>query len=58
MLGRRDPQGDLFRPDGVLRGHVGEDSFYGFLAQHGGEWFSDDSFSAERRVGSVRGGRK
>ena len=54
MLGRRDPQGDLFRPDNVLRGHVGEDSFYGLLAQHGGEWFSDDSFGAIYRDGVGR----
>lgn len=54
MLGRRDPQGDLFRPDNVLRGHVGEDSFYGLLAQHGGEWFSDESFSAIYRDGVGR----
>ena len=49
MLGRRDPQGDLFRADNVLRGYVGEDSFYGLLAQHAAGWFSDDSFGAEEQ---------
>ena len=53
-LGRRDAQGDLFRPDNVLRGHVGEDSFYGLLAQHGGEWYSDDSFSTIYHAGVGR----
>lgn len=44
MLGRRSPQGELFRPDHTLRDHVGEDSFYGLLARHGSEWFQDDDF--------------
>ena len=38
----------------MLRGHVGEDSFYGLLAQHGGEWFCDDSFSAIYKDGLGR----
>ena len=46
MLGRREPQRDLFRPDNMLGRHVGEDSFYGLLACHGAQWFADDSFSA------------
>jgi hypothetical protein len=45
MLGRRSPQGALFRPDHTLRDHVGERSLYGLLAQHGAEWFSDETFA-------------
>ena len=44
MLGRRAPQGELFRPDHTLRDHVGEDSFYGLLARRGSEWFPDEDF--------------
>ncbi len=44
MLGHRSPQGDLFRPDHVLRDHVGEESFYGMLARRGPEWFRDEDF--------------
>ena len=50
MLGRRKPQRDLFRPDNLLSDYVGEHSLYGLLAQHGAEWFSDDSFSSLRAV--------
>ena len=46
MLGRRSPQGGLFRPDHTLREHVGERSFYGLLAKHGAEWFRDEDFAA------------
>jgi IS5 family transposase len=46
MLGHRSPQGDLFRPDHVLRDHVGEESFYGMLARRGPEWFRDEDFAA------------
>ena len=45
MLGRRLPQGGLFRPDHVLRDHVGEESFYGLLARRGPEWFRDEDFA-------------
>jgi hypothetical protein len=44
MLGRRAPQGELFRPDHTLRDHVGEETFYGLLARHGAEWFRDEDF--------------
>ena len=44
MLGRRAPQGELFRPDHTLRRHVGDETFYGLLARHGSEWFCDDDF--------------
>jgi len=46
MLGRREPQGDFFRPDHVFRDHVGEETFYGLLARHGAEWFCDEDFVA------------
>jgi hypothetical protein len=46
MLGRRDTQGDFFRPDHAFRDHVGEESFYGLLALRGAEWFSDEDFVA------------
>lgn len=43
-MGRRAPQGELFRPDHTLRDHVGDDTFYGLLARHGTEWFRDEDF--------------
>ena len=46
MLGRREPQGDLFRPDHAFRDHIGEETFYGLLARHGAEWFRDEDFVA------------
>ncbi len=46
MLGRREPQGDLFRPDHAFRDHVGEETFYGLLARRGAEWFRDEDFVA------------
>jgi hypothetical protein len=46
MLGRQSPQGALFRPDHGLRGHVGEGSFYGLLAEQGRTWFRDEDFAA------------
>jgi len=45
MLGRRSPQRELFRPDHTWREHVGEQSFYGLLAQRGAEWFRDADFA-------------
>jgi hypothetical protein len=44
MLGRRSPQGELFRPDHTLREHVGEGTFYGLLCWEGGRWFRDEDF--------------
>ena len=46
MLGHQSPQGDFFRPDHALRGHVGEGSFYGLLAKQGRTWFRDEDFAA------------
>ncbi|MFQ5515518.1 MAG: transposase [Myxococcota bacterium] len=45
MLGRRAPQGELFRSDHTLRRRVGEETFHGWLAQHGPEWFRDEDFA-------------
>ncbi|GAG26713.1 unnamed protein product, partial [marine sediment metagenome] len=44
MLGRREKQQNLFSADNQYLEFVGEDSFYGFLARHGRELFSDDAF--------------
>ena len=46
MLGRRESQGDFFRPDHAFRDHVGEETFYGWLARRGAEWFRDEDFVA------------
>jgi hypothetical protein len=46
MLGRRESQGDFFRPDHAFRDHVGEETFYGLLARRGAEWFRDEDFVA------------
>ena len=46
MLGKRDPQGDLFTADTQYLKFVGEDSFYGFLAREGGRLFRDEDFAA------------
>jgi len=44
MLGQRSPQGELFRPDHLYRDHVGEATFYGWLATHSAAWFRDEDF--------------
>jgi transposase len=54
MLGRREPQGELFRPDTLLRSHVGEESFHGLLARRGSEWFRDEAFASWYRDGFGR----
>jgi hypothetical protein len=46
MLGRRESQGDIFRPDHAYRDHVGEETFFGLLARHGADWFRDEDFVA------------
>ncbi len=46
MLGRRESQGDFFRPDHAFRDYVGEETFYGFLARQGADWFRDEDFVA------------
>lgn len=45
MLGRRSPQGELFRPDHLHLKHVGEQSFYGMLARMGRQLFKDEDFA-------------
>ncbi len=44
MLGRRSPQDELFRADNLYRGHVGPDSFYGFLSRARYALFRDEDF--------------
>ncbi len=46
MLGRRAAQQNLFSADTQYLDFVGEDSFYGFLAQHGRQLFRDEDFAA------------
>jgi len=46
MLGHRESQGGLFRPDHRFRDHVGEETFYGWLARQGADWFRDEDFVA------------
>ena len=46
MLGRRAEQQNLFSADTQYLDFVGEDSFYGFLARHGRQLFSDEDFAA------------
>jgi transposase len=36
----------MFEADHMYLGYVGEDTFYGFLARHRGELFSDEEFAA------------
>jgi len=45
MLGKRSPQRELFRPDNALLAHVGEDTFYAFLAKEGPRLFRDEDFA-------------
>ena len=45
MLGRRSLQRGLFEADNLYLSFVGEDTFYGFLARHGGELFRDEDFA-------------
>ena len=45
MLGKRSPQLGMFEADHLYLKYVGEDTFYGFLARHRGELFSDEDFA-------------
>lgn len=45
MLGKRTPQGNLFRAEHRLRKKIGEESFYVFLSDHRHEIFSDEDFA-------------
>jgi hypothetical protein len=53
MLGKRSPQGDLFRADTMYMQHVGEESFHGILGRMGACWFRDEDF--EGLYGESRG---
>jgi hypothetical protein len=45
MLGRRDPQATIFDGDQLYLEHVGEKTFYGYLARNRHELFRDDDFT-------------
>lgn len=45
MLGKREPQRDLFGVENLLTGHVGQDSFYAFLSREGSRIFRDQDFA-------------
>ena len=45
MLGQRDPQATIFDGDQVYLEHVGERTFYGYLARHRHELFRDEDFA-------------
>lgn len=45
MMGRRPDQSSLFGAQRHYLDHVGQESFYGFLAVHGRELFSDGDFA-------------
>jgi len=45
MLGKRNPQSDLFLPENRLRERIGKESFYVFLSDHRHEIFSDEDFA-------------
>src|SRR3990170_5552807 len=45
MLGTRSPQRGLYEADHLYLPFVGEDTFYGFLAQHRSELFHDGDFA-------------
>jgi hypothetical protein len=54
MLGTRGPQPGLFEADTLYGKFVGQDTFYGFLAQHRGELFGDADFASLYSVSSGR----
>ncbi|MGH3305515.1 MAG: IS1182 family transposase [Streptosporangiaceae bacterium] len=45
MLGRREAQTSIFDSDQRYLGHVGEKTFFGYLARHRHELFRDDDFA-------------
>jgi hypothetical protein len=45
MLGKRSAQLGMFEADHLYLDHVGENTFYGFLARHRGQLFSDEDFA-------------
>ena len=44
MRGKRSAQLGMFEADHLYLDHVGENTFYGFLARHRGELFCDEDF--------------
>src|SRR5436190_15934704 len=46
MLGQRDSQATIFDGDQLYLEHVGERTFYGYLARHRHELFHDEDFAA------------
>ncbi len=54
MLGRQSPQDELFRPDHLYRDHVGQESFYGFLADSRRSLFRDEDFAGLYRTDKGR----
>ncbi len=54
MLGRQSPQDELFRPDHLYRDHVGQESFYGFLAGARRSLFRDEDFAGLYRTDKGR----
>ncbi len=45
MLGKQNPQSNLFLPENRLRQKIGKESFYVFLSDHRHEIFNDEDFS-------------
>ncbi len=54
MLGRQSPQRELYRPDNLYMGFVGENSFYGTLAGLRSSLFRDEDFADLYRVDNGR----
>jgi hypothetical protein len=50
MLGRREAQTSIFDSDQRYLGHVGEKTFYAYLAQHRHELFRDDDYAELYRL--------
>ena len=45
MLSKRSAQLGMFEADHLYLSHIGEDTFYGFLARHRGQLFRDEDFA-------------
>jgi hypothetical protein len=50
MLGRREAQTSIFDSDQRYLGHVGEKTFYAYLAKHRHELFRDDDYAELYRL--------
>jgi hypothetical protein len=46
MLGKRSPQIGMFQADHLYADYVGRQTFYGFLAEHRGQFFRDEDFAS------------